>query len=330
MPRPTTGQFRQPGASQAGFISPLNTRDLGAQLDELAHNAQARRSEHAVRALQALNGTDPTLYPIASTVRPRVMAMLQRHAQQMAARRASPERAFLNPEGLKRFDQDVLEQHQKEFSDLEAKITAELETVMASLQAKLGTLRGNGVTDEEMNEVTALAGRLRLLSPEIGLGEIIEFFDQVGVGERSRAELIALLPVLESAYQTPGSPWSGRDELRRLMAIGESLSDGGWQASVLEARLERSQKLAAEIATFIYLAKTDPTSSVLNAHVTGGADPDRAHGDYALLPELLPPDGPAVELKEDWRTTEPKPFRRIAAGTISSEQRAADQAARAE
>jgi hypothetical protein len=336
MPRPQTGQFRQPGSSLPGYIPPLTTRDLAAQVDELAHHATVRRNDHAALALQALSGTDPVLYPVSSTARARVLGLLRKHAAETARQRADPRRRFFNRLGIEADDAGLRAVQQKELAALEAEVTSQLDEITAGLAAKLQALRSQDVTDDEMREAHMLADRLRRLTPEIGLGEIMEFFDQVGTGQRPRAELVALLPILESAYQTPGSPVAGQEQLRRLMAIGESLLDGGWQASVVETRLERAGRLRGEVATVFYLAKTDPTAAALTAHVTGdqpdpafyGGDPERRDGDYALLAEQLPPDGPAPEDREDWRDAEPKPFRRIAAGTITAEQRAADEAAR--
>jgi hypothetical protein len=327
MPRSQTGQFVEPGSSSAAYVAPLTEHDVAGLLDQLARDARVRENQNAERALQALSGTDPALFPISSTARPRVLGLLRRHQTELARIRSSEERKYMNQVGIARQEAEVRQQHAEELAGLEAELTGKLEHITRSLDEKLQTLRGGGVTEEEMNQTHALADRLRHLTPELGLGEIIEFFDQVGVGERSRGQLVALLPILESAFRTPGTSWTGRDELRRLVAIGESLTDGGANASIIEARLERAHRLAGDMATFFYLARTDPTT--LNATVTGDADPDRPHGSYALLPEQLPPDGPALEDNHDWRDAEPKPFRRIAAGTIGAEQRARDEAARA-
>jgi hypothetical protein len=322
MPRPTTGSFVEPGSSSPSFVPPLRESRLAEALDQLARDARQREMANSDHALAALSGSDPILFPVASQVRPRVTAMLRRHETERARVQADPARQYMNDAGRLRQEQALRRQQEGELATLEAEVTTALEKITTALSEKLQTLRGNGVTDEEMNEVNALAARLHHLAPELGIGEVVEFLDQVGTGERSRGQLVALLPVLESAYRTPGSAWTGRDELRRLVAIGESLSDGGANASIVEARLERAQRLAGDVATFMYLARIDPTT--LNATVTGDGDPDRPHGAYALLPELEPPlTSTAPEDRDD--DAEPRPFRRV---SVSAERRAQDAAAR--
>src|SRR2546428_148705 len=139
MPRPQTGFFREPGSSLPGFIPALREHDLAGQLDELAHHARVRESEHASKALQALSGTDPALYPISSTVRPRVTAMLRRHATEWARIRSSPERAFMNAAGIARNEEEIRTQFAEEFAALEAEVTQKLEEITAGLVAKLQT-----------------------------------------------------------------------------------------------------------------------------------------------------------------------------------------------
>src|SRR5713226_8252887 len=104
MPRPQTGQFREPGSSLSQFIPALTEQDLAGQLDQLARNARDRQSDNASRALEALSGTDPLLFPISSVVRPSMMAMLRRHETELARVQADPGRRYLNDEGLRRQD----------------------------------------------------------------------------------------------------------------------------------------------------------------------------------------------------------------------------------
>jgi hypothetical protein len=337
MPEPRqTGQFREVGASSPGFVRALTDSDLAGALDALARDTLARKQTHAGAAFKALLGSDPILYPVASTVRPRVTAMLRRHATELAKVRADPRRRFLNRQGIEAEEAGLRAVQEREFAALEAEVTQKLAQITDSLSAKLVTLRGKSVSLDDAAEASAMAARLRNLTPELALGELVEVFYQIGDGERPRGQAIALLPVLESAYRTPGSPWTGRDELRRLVSIGESLCDGGWEGAVIASRLERAQRLAGDINTFLFLARTDPTSTALNAHITGGADPEldqrfhgapsRAHGEFALLPEQPAPLGPAVEQATDWRDAPTGAFRRV---SVSPQQRAADEAARA-
>jgi hypothetical protein len=328
MPRPTTGAFREPGSSLPNFVPPLTASSLAEALDQLARDARQRQSANADRALQALSGTDPVLFPVSSTVRARVTGLLRRQATEWARARAHPERRFMNEAGIARQEQEIRGQFAKEFAELESELTSKLEEITAGLAAKLDALTTSAVTEDDWRSANEFADRLTRLGPELGLRELVALVDQAGTEERSRGELKALLPILEAAYRHPTSPWRGRDEIRRVVAIGESLTDGGVNASILSARLERAQKLAGDLQVFMMIAK-DGNPAALEAHVTGDADPDRPHGSYSLFPEQPAPLGPALEDREDWRDTEPKPFRRVAAGTISPEQRAADEAARA-
>src|SRR3989442_12776401 len=131
MPRPQTGQFVEPGSSAASFIPPLRESDLPDVLDQLAHDATVRRETNAERALAALSGSDPTLYPVASVVRPKVMGLLRRHATELAAARAHGERRFLNSAGVQRQEQELREQHAAELAALEVELTEKLEKITA-------------------------------------------------------------------------------------------------------------------------------------------------------------------------------------------------------
>jgi hypothetical protein len=323
MPRREVGQFVEPGASAATYVRPLTESGLAEALDDLARKARARERTNAATALAALSGSDPLTYPISSTVRAKVVGVLRRHATELATVRADPRRRFLNREGIEAEETGLRAVHAKEFAALEAELTQKVETLRARLADRLDTLRGAGVTDDDWRNANEFADRLTRLGPELGLPELVAFLNQAGTEERSTGELKALLPLLEAAYRHPTSPWRSRDELRRICAIGESLTDGGATASIIEARLERAQKLAGDLAVFLILAR-EGSVNALEAHITGGED----HGRYALFPsDELPPDGPPPEDRQVWlEAAEAHPFRRI---SLSAQQRATDAEAHA-
>jgi hypothetical protein len=329
MPHPRTGSFTEPGSSLPGFVQPLGDGWTPADdLDDLARNVTARANDVAVRALEGLDGSDPILYPISSRVRPGVKAVLQAHDVKLGAFRASAERRDLNAAAVTRREQALAAERDQALAALETELSERLAAVTAALEGKLAALRGGHVSDADVDEAHAMADRLTRLTPARGIGELVEFFDQVGRQERSREQLVALIPILQSAFETPGTSWAGSRELARLVDMAKSLTDGGWPAAITAGRLERAQRLAGDLSTFMLLAKSGDRSA-LDVTVTTGWHPDdpREPKEFALFPDRLPPDGPAPEADDDAVYHAPVPP--IRRGAISPEQKQRDELTRA-
>src|SRR6266849_2615644 len=93
--QPATGQIVAPGAAERGYTLAPSEVDPGAALAELQHHATVRKNEVGIRAIEALDGSDPFLHPLAVKVRPTFAKIWQDHDAKLAASRADPQRRYL-------------------------------------------------------------------------------------------------------------------------------------------------------------------------------------------------------------------------------------------
>src|SRR5438132_11682860 len=94
MPNPavTTGdhQLIAPGAATEGYqLGAAAAVESEQAIAATRGWAEERKNANAERALLAEMGTDPVLFPITSTVRPRIGGIVATYEQKLAARRAA-------------------------------------------------------------------------------------------------------------------------------------------------------------------------------------------------------------------------------------------------
>jgi hypothetical protein len=331
-------QIIAPGASTRGFTLAPQATDVAGDLAALRKFAADRKNAHGIRALEALDGTDPLLYGMMKAVRPRVTAILREHDAKLAAARGDAQRRFLNAAGIRAAEDALAAARDAALAKAGDEMSNQLSAIRLGLRERQVALTGHGFSDADEAAAHGLADRLTRLDPSYGLAELTTFIGQVGRGERRREELVALLPILQSAYDHEGTPWTQSGDLLDCITLAESVTDGGWQASVIAARIERADRLATDLDAFLAAARdsvaveTEQSKKMRDLGLSAaavlarpGLDERDDEGRYRLFPDDVPPPNGAAPETPAERRAPPTDFRRI---TVSREQRGRDQQAR--
>src|SRR2546429_248153 len=309
MPNPAaTGEHHlvAPNAAVEGYTLGADAR-ADEMIAEIREWAVDRKNNHAEKALAALAGTDPILYPIASQVRPRVAAAWKDYETKLAALRASPDRRYVTREGIEVQERALATARDAQLDAAGQALLGELDGSVKLLYAKRDGLLRFEVTREDTHAALDLRHKLDKMTPQHGVAELASWLN--GASAEAVAEA---LPLLRSLYDQAGT-YRSNGSLLELIRLAEQTLDGGWERSVVDARLERAARVREELHTFLYLAKQG--SATLNA-----VDADTQ--EFALFPNRLPPDGPAPEDRKPGLDLNPKPFKRI---TVSAAQRQRDE-----
>lgn len=309
-----------PGAATTGYTLGVE-QDVASQLDQLRTALRDRKNANATKVLQALDGTDRTLYPIQARARPAIGKILKAHEARLAADRADPARAFLNAKGIRQREDQLTAELSAKLDEASQQILGELDRVITTLDGKRAALRNFDVANDETVYALNFLATLEKSTPQHGLPQIIAVLNGVLDGA-SPAELAASLPLWRSLHDRPGTAWTGNAELLEVIRATESLMDGGANATTIDARLERAEQLRGEISLFLAAARDPDARRMLEARDNSMA----GNGRYALLPEWDPPTGVDDGTTIADRIANPQPFRRV---QITAERRAADDAARA-
>src|SRR5438132_3136448 len=144
MPNPavTTGdhQLIAPGAATEGYqLGAAAAVESEQAIAATRGWAEERKNANAERALLAEMGTDPVLFPITSTVRPRIGGIVATYEQKLAALRASS--GDLTREGLGRREKALAAERDAQLTAAEQDLMSQLDRTRENLVAKRDGLR---------------------------------------------------------------------------------------------------------------------------------------------------------------------------------------------